>query len=275
MNVKPFALFSLIASTLSAWASDWGADVSLPVLGSILEQDISEKQSEYLIESDSHKAIAPMDGNVFYVGQFQNKGLSVIIKNAHRAAIISGLDRVNVEKNQYVLKQDSIGSVAYHSQISFVMQTLKRIVHKNTLNPADKFQSDLFDFAQTDGAKKAAPQGHKKQTLLVKRTLDYGTIKSLLMEVGFEERTIPTMYCIAKLESALNPKALNFNDNSTVDVGLFQINSTWLKKCNTTISKLYNEKENTKCAYTVFQIQGFPAWTTYNTKIKNSSYCPI
>ena len=81
------------------------------------------------------------------------------------------------------------------------------------------------------------------------------------------------MYCIAKWESGLNPKAINFNQNNTVDVGLFQINSTWLKKCNTTISMLYNEKENSKCALTVFQKQGFPAWTTYNNKFKNSSYC--
>ena len=34
-----------------------------------------------------------------------------------------------------------------------------------------------------------------------------------------------------------------------------------------------DEKENSKCAFTVFQKQGFPAWTTYNNKFKNSSYC--
>ncbi len=37
---------------------------------------------------------------------------------------------------------------------------------------------------------------------------------------------------IAKIESNLNPGAINRNSNGSVDIGLMQINSTWLKTLN-------------------------------------------
>lgn len=36
------------------------------------------------------------------------------------------------------------------------------------------------------------------------------------------------LYAIAKTESGLNPKAINRNKNGSVDLGLMQINSSWL-----------------------------------------------
>ncbi len=49
---------------------------------------------------------------------------------------------------------------------------------------------------------------------------------------------------IAKVESSMNPKAMNHsNRNGTYDIGLMQINSTWLKKLsdfNITESDLIN-----------------------------------
>lgn len=35
------------------------------------------------------------------------------------------------------------------------------------------------------------------------------------------------LYAIAKVESGLNPKAINYNRNKTVDRGIMQINSSW------------------------------------------------
>lgn len=50
---------------------------------------------------------------------------------------------------------------------------------------------------------------------------------------------------IAKVESSMNPKAMNYsNSNGTYDIGLMQINSTWLKKLsefNITESDLIND----------------------------------
>ena len=246
--------------------------ITMPVMGNLQSKKNGDRESQYLIKTDSLKAYSPIEGTVFYVGQFQDKGLSVIIKNAYHAAIISNLDRVSVAKNQYLMQSDTLGSVEYHSSILFTIQKIKRIENKNSIEYVNKFQENLFEFAQTS-AHSPSNKERFSDKMLNKGFLNYTQIKSLLMEVGFSEQTIPTMYCIAKWESGLNPKAINFNQNNTVDVGLFQINSTWLKKCNTTISMLYNEKENSKCALTVFQKQGFPAWTTYNNKFKNSSYC--
>lgn len=38
------------------------------------------------------------------------------------------------------------------------------------------------------------------------------------------------LYAIAKVESGFNPRAVNYNRNGTVDYGLFQINSSNLKR---------------------------------------------
>ena len=38
------------------------------------------------------------------------------------------------------------------------------------------------------------------------------------------------LYAIARTESGLNPQAIGRNDNGTRDIGLMQINSTWLPK---------------------------------------------
>ncbi|WP_207001668.1 transglycosylase SLT domain-containing protein [Trinickia mobilis] len=50
-------------------------------------------------------------------------------------------------------------------------------------------------------------------------------------KVGAEFRIDPLLlYSIAKVESSLNPKAMNRNRNGTYDIGLMQINSTHLPR---------------------------------------------
>ena len=43
---------------------------------------------------------------------------------------------------------------------------------------------------------------------------------------------------IAKIESSLNPKAINKNQNGSIDIGLMQINSFWLKTLKLDAEKL-------------------------------------
>jgi soluble lytic murein transglycosylase-like protein len=46
---------------------------------------------------------------------------------------------------------------------------------------------------------------------------------------------------IARVESNLNPKAINKNTNGTSDIGLMQINSTWLKSMSVNANDLLND----------------------------------
>lgn len=46
---------------------------------------------------------------------------------------------------------------------------------------------------------------------------------------------------IAKVESNLNPKAMNNNTNGTSDIGLMQINSAWLKSIGANANDLLND----------------------------------
>jgi len=251
-------------------------DVNMPVMGEILSQTGDERALKYVVTSDSTKAHSPIEGSVYYVGPLDDYGFSVVIKNAHRVAVIGNLDRAYVVKNQYLLQNDSVGSVVYHSKVVFIVQQVQRTPSNyhpddqsdgnSSIDIAKKFQDKLFAFAKS---------GTNFLHHSVLQTLSYTYITNLLKDTGFPEKSIPTMYCIAKWESGLNPKALNFNSNNTVDVGLFQINSTWFKKCGANLATLYDEKENTECALTVFKNQGLSAWTTYN-KNKNAGstdYC--
>jgi hypothetical protein len=68
------------------------------------------------------------------------------------------------------------------------------------------------------------------------------------------------LFCITKLESNFDSKAVNKNRNGTVDAGLFQINEIWKEKCH---YKLYSTEDNIDCALIVFKAQGLNAWTTY------------
>lgn len=55
------------------------------------------------------------------------------------------------------------------------------------------------------------------------------------------------LYVIAKIESNLNPKAINKNINGSYDIGLMQINSKWLpilKKYNIKEKDLFNPCQN-------------------------------
>jgi hypothetical protein len=242
-----------------------------PVLGSLIPQEETSNQKKFILTAAGTKAYSPIDGFIFYVGNIKGYGLSVIVKNAHKMSIIGNLDRATVLKEQYVMSGDRIGSVVYNSKITFIVQNVRKQQQDFDPNILKKFQNKLIEFAKNGG--------NFVQSSIAESTshggrLNFNQVTSLLKDAGFPTKTIPTMFCIAQMESGLNPKALNYNTNNTVDVGLFQINSIWFKKCNTDIAVLYDEKENSRCAYMVYKNQGFSAWVTYN-KLKNTSYCNI
>lgn len=68
------------------------------------------------------------------------------------------------------------------------------------------------------------------------------------------------MLAIAKAESHLNREAINVNNNKTIDVGIFQINSVH----NYSLEFLLDVDNNIQVAKEIFEKQGFEGWASYN-----------
>jgi len=87
---------------------------------------------------------------------------------------------------------------------------------------------------------------------------------TLLLHFEIPKDSIDQMVCIAHAESNLKPKAVNrtLNRNGTIDYGLFQINSIWLKTCKLTEKSILEPRNNIKCAALVYKKQGITAWAT-------------
>jgi hypothetical protein len=66
------------------------------------------------------------------------------------------------------------------------------------------------------------------------------------------------MIAVAKAESRLDPNAINYNTNGTVDRGIFQVNSIWGDWST------FDVDENIANAYEIYKIQGISAWSAYN-----------
>jgi len=60
---------------------------------------------------------------------------------------------------------------------------------------------------------------------------------------------------------------LNVNNNKTVDVGIFQLNSIHFKK-GYTLTDFIDCKKNVEIAYEIYKKQGWTPWVAY----KNGSY---
>jgi hypothetical protein len=73
---------------------------------------------------------------------------------------------------------------------------------------------------------------------------------------------------IASAESGLREQALNINTNSTIDVGIFQVNSVHVRRAGCSLKELVDQYKNVDCAYTIFKEQGWNPWVVY----KNGSY---
>jgi hypothetical protein len=60
---------------------------------------------------------------------------------------------------------------------------------------------------------------------------------------------------------------INVNNNKSVDVGIFQLNSIHFKK-GYTLKDFADCKQNIQIAYSIFKQQGWTPWSAYN----NNSY---
>lgn len=101
----------------------------------------------------------------------------------------------------------------------------------------------------------------KKMKLMYQSEL-YKSFYDVLKIKGFDEYYIPRLFCIAKLESNLDPTATNTNRNKTFDVGLFQINSIWENVCHKK-EYLYDTEKNIDCAKIIVSKNGLKPWVTY------------
>ena len=73
---------------------------------------------------------------------------------------------------------------------------------------------------------------------------------------------------VARAESGFRAEAFNINNNNTIDVGIFQINSVHFKQPGCSLSEVIDPYKNVDCAYSIWQSSGWGAWSTVN----NNSY---
>jgi soluble lytic murein transglycosylase-like protein len=111
--------------------------------------------------------------------------------------------------------------------------------------------------------------------------LSYATT-NYFEEAGEYYRIDPKiLYSIAKIESKLNPNAINRNTNGTVDIGIMQINSVHMKELNKRGFRrehLFNTKINIFAGAWIlrqcFDKHGVSqdGLTCYNGRIKDNPY---
>lgn len=69
---------------------------------------------------------------------------------------------------------------------------------------------------------------------------------------------------VAKAESGLNCNAVHINDNGTVDLSIFQLNSVHLKKGGDwTLANMGDCKKNVDLAYELWTVQKWEPWVAY------------
>lgn len=69
---------------------------------------------------------------------------------------------------------------------------------------------------------------------------------------------------VAKSESGLREDAININDNGTIDVGTFQINSVHFKQEGCSLKEVATMKGNVDCAYKLYKQSGWNPWVAFN-----------
>ncbi len=94
--------------------------------------------------------------------------------------------------------------------------------------------------------------------------LSESKVRQVLERAGFPAKTISTMLQIASCESSLSATAENVNRDGSIDVGLFQINERNWRECHVSKTELSDPNNNARCAYQIWQHQGYNAWGCFN-----------
>lgn len=111
-----------------------------------------------------------------------------------------------------------------------------------------------------------------KETKYNKLFMQYGSAYQIPAEL---------LWGIAKQESNFNPKAVNYNSNGTIDIGLMQINSVhekMIKELKFTMEDLYKPEVSIYLASKIlakcFKKYGFTYYglNCYNGRVSDNSY---
>lgn len=73
-----------------------------------------------------------------------------------------------------------------------------------------------------------------------------------------------TALAIAKAESGMREDAFHANTNNSIDVGIFQINSTHFKQPGCSLKEVSDMYKNVDCAYTIWKASGWNPWSVFN-----------
>jgi hypothetical protein len=71
---------------------------------------------------------------------------------------------------------------------------------------------------------------------------------------------------IARSESGMREEAYNaYNSNNTIDIGIFQINSSHFNQPGCSLKEVVNAKQNVDCAYEIYKASSWNAWSAYKS----------
>ena len=135
------------------------------------------------------------------------------------------------------------------------------------------FSDNELKFNQVLKVDIKSPMEIKKREPQIKQVvLDYPDEINTDLEkyicVKFGVYECKTALAIAQAESGLREDAIGINNNRTVDLGVFQINSVHFKKEGCSPKELLDQFKNVDCAFNIFKASGFSPWVTF----KNGNY---
>lgn len=114
--------------------------------------------------------------------------------------------------------------------------------------------------AESDGMTVVSAKDEPEDGDLAKNQ-DSGDGLAILIAEAFPENP-EIMIAIAKAESGMNPKAVNYNRNGSIDTGLFQVNSVH----GYDGLSLFDPKKNIEAAREIYDRQGITAWSSFNNR---------